>query len=116
LAGDNDYIDHRVSKVEARVDEHDRRLDKADDNMQRVQERLDEQRDGQVRTQTLVEVVRTQLGEVDTKTSKVLDAVNRNEYNTAKNASRNWEKAFWFVMTSVMSIAATIMISHFVHF
>jgi hypothetical protein len=105
-----------VSKVETRLDEHDRRLEKNDDTAQRIQQQMGEQRDNQVRTQTLLEVMQKQLNDVVLTISKVLDLVNGHQQDAAKTSSRNWEKAFWFVMTSVGSIVATIIIAHYVHF
>jgi len=118
--------DQRIGTLEGwsqsadrRFDEIGRRMDKQDTNLQRIWERLDLHRDGQVKTQTLVEVgnrdvaeLKVQMAQNATTQQDILQTLSAQNVTSLKRSTEQdahsagkWEnfysKAFWIIVTGV---------------
>jgi chromosome segregation ATPase len=116
-------IDERVSALETRMAAMEKRFDKVDNNLTRIWERIDQHREGQVRTQTLVEVVDKNVSELKVQIAKNTDTQNEilQRLNDQKHAETSrweklWERGFWAVVGSIATIAGTIILAKYVKF
>lgn len=110
--GEHDQIEGRVSKVETRLDVHEKRLDKVDETMQRISERMDQQRDGQVRTQTLVEVGNKDVSDLKIHVNKILEKVNESNSDGASRWEKFYSKAFYGVIGAIVTFVIFLLTSH----
>lgn len=103
-----------AKSVDRRFDEISKRMDKQDTNLQRIWERLDMHRDGQVKTQTLVEVgnrdiseLKVQMSENAKTQTEILQALGAQAAESESKAASKWEgfysKAFWVIVTAVIA-------------
>lgn len=118
----NEHAEKRVSDLESwakgteqRMDEIGRRMDKQDANLQRIWERLDEHRDGQIKTQTLVEVGNRDTAELKTafQAFREVQEHRRAQEDMAAKARRpSWIQVIitgGSLLVAVISLIAVIM-------
>ena len=90
-------IEGRVAKIEFRVGLVERRIDKVDDSINEIKNQVQLQRDGQIRTQTLLEGVQAKVDLVSNKLDQTLSVLNDYKVNASTKEAENWKYAFWFI-------------------
>ncbi|GIM45241.1 hypothetical protein DNHGIG_07900 [Collibacillus ludicampi] len=103
-------MDQRVLRLEDRVESMERNFEKMDANLQALREQINQHREGQVRTQTLVEVVGKDVSELKVQIAKnteaqqtILQALNEHKQSSTGKWERFWNKAFWGLAGALVS-------------
>jgi len=120
--GDTVSVDQRVGDLEGwaksadrRFDEIGRRMDKQDLNLQRIWERLDLHRDGQVKTQTLVEVGNRDVAELKASFN-TFRASQEKEELAAKGRRPSWIQVIFaagaMLIGAASLVVAIVAVSH----